>query len=78
MATKNKLAKLISSRAVDYPVNPRPTAEQQAERRRYEAQDALRTLTRAEEIKRDRALMKDVKCCAREEAKRLSSVLGKK
>lgn len=57
---------------------PRQTKREMEEQRRYRAEDALRTITRAEEIKRDRPLMKDVKQCARDQAKVLGSVLGKK
>lgn len=73
MATKNKLAKLTNSTATVSP--PR---EHEAQERRYRAEEALRTITRAEEHKRDRSLMKDVKACAREQAKTLNCVLGKK
>jgi hypothetical protein len=41
--------------------------------RRYEVEDAMRTLTRAEEIKRDAKLMKDV----RELASDLKRVVGR-
>lgn len=77
---KNRLAKLTArSTAVDAAPAPyRPSAKEQAERRRYQAEDALRTITRAEEIKRDRPLMRDVKACAREQAKTLDCVLGKR
>ncbi len=42
--------------------------------RRYRTQDALRTLTRAEEIRKDKALMRDVK----KEAGIISRVVGRK
>ena len=45
----------------------KPTAAQKKEERRWAAQDALRTLQRAEEIKRDKALMGDVQRHAREQ-----------
>lgn len=41
---------------------------------KYRAQDALRTLQRAEEIKRDKALMKAAKAEARAQMKQLSTV----
>lgn len=44
---------------------------------KYRAEDALRTLTRANEIRKDRTLMADVKKCANEQMKTLSSVAGK-
>lgn len=42
--------------------------------RKWEARDALSTLKRAEEIQRDKPLMKLVKSCAREEMKALAKV----
>lgn len=76
---KNRLAKLTKSTVTEAsPVMHRPSAQEQAERRRYQAEDALRTITRAEEIKRNRPLMADVKKCAREQAKTLDCVLGKR
>lgn len=73
MATKNKLAKLTTGSS---PVMP--SRDHEAHERKYRAEEALRTITRAEEHKRDRVLMKDVKACAREQAKTLDCVLGKK
>lgn len=72
LATKNKLSKLTTASPI---VPPR---DHEAHERKYRAEEALRTITRAEEHKRDRALMKDVKACAREQAKTLNCVLGKK
>lgn len=43
---------------------------------RYRAQDALRTLTRAEEIKKDRGLMREVKKEAKAQIKATSHVIG--
>lgn len=54
------------------------SSDHAAQERKYRAEEALRTITRAEEHKRDRVLMKDVKACAREQAKTLNCVLGKK
>lgn len=48
-----------------------------AERDRYRAEDALRTLKRAEEIRGDRELMRDVKSYAKQEIKNVARVLGK-
>lgn len=36
---------------------------------KYRARDALQTLARADEIKRDRPLMKEVKKCAKQQMK---------
>lgn len=44
--------------------------------RKYEVQNALRTLTRAEEIRRDSGLMRDVKSHAKEQIKSTERVLG--
>lgn len=48
-----------------------------AERRSYEARDAIRTLQRAEEIKADRGLMRDVKREAVSQQKALAKVTGR-
>lgn len=45
--------------------------------REYEVKDALRTLTRADEIKRDKSLMRDVKTEAKKQIKTVGSVLQK-
>lgn len=48
----------------------------EARERRYKAEDALRTLTRAEECKRDKTLMSDVRRLANEQMKSLQSLSG--
>lgn len=48
-----------------------------ADMRKYEVEDALRTMTRAEEIKRDSSLMRDVKKLATEKQQMLSKVVEK-
>lgn len=75
---KNRLAKLTNRPVSTMAEAPRASKEQMEHERRYRAEEALRTITRAEEHKRDRALMKDVKSCAREQAKTLDCVLGRK
>jgi len=45
-----------------------------ADERKYRAEDALRTLTRAEEIRRDGALMRDVENCRRDKMRDLVSI----
>lgn len=47
----------------------RPSKAQMQEERRYRARDALSTLTRADEIRKDKALMKDVRCVVKEQVK---------
>jgi hypothetical protein len=42
--------------------------------RRYRAEDALRAISRAEEVKADKGLMKDVKQLAREQADNLKKI----
>jgi hypothetical protein len=42
----------------------KPTEAESRERRRYEVEDAVRTLTRAEQIKSDAKLMADVRTLA--------------
>lgn len=54
-----------------------PTASDKARERRYEVEDGLRTMQKAEEIKKDKALVKDIKCLAKEQMKSLNKVTGK-
>lgn len=54
------------SRVADYPGA--------AEDRKYRAEDALRTLTRAEEIRGDKALMKDVEACRQDKMRELAAI----
>lgn len=44
--------------------------------RKYRAEDALRTLSRADEIKRDGSLMRDLKKLAQQQVAALSKVAG--
>lgn len=55
---------------------PVPSKSMDAESRKYEVRDALRTIQRAEEIKSDRALMRDVKREAKTQVKALAKVTG--
>lgn len=48
--------------------------ESKAEERKWQIQSALSTLQRAEEIKNDTSLMRDVKKAAATEAKRLQTL----
>lgn len=45
-----------------------------AEDRRYRAEDALRTLERAQEIRDDAGLMKEVERCRQEKMRALASI----
>ncbi|HEX5508930.1 MAG TPA: hypothetical protein VFX37_10545 [Pseudolabrys sp.] len=60
----NKLAKLVA-----VPAAPKPSQAQIDADMRYRAEEALRTITRAEECKRDKALMKHVKKLAKTQVK---------
>lgn len=44
--------------------------------RKYRAEDALRTIQRADEVRRDAALMRDVKKLAKEQVRALNKVAG--
>lgn len=68
MTKKPKRSKSLS----DVPMGNTPMAE-----RRYRAEDALRTITRAEEHKGDPRLMSDVKKLARDMAAKLKKVAAK-
>lgn len=54
-----------------------PTASDKARERRYQVEDGLRTMQRAEEIKKDRSLVKDIKMLAKEQMASLSKVGSK-
>ncbi len=47
-----------------------------ADDRKWQVEDALRTLNRAEEIRRDRGMMRDVKKLATEQIKSLQAHVG--
>lgn len=57
---------------------PTPSSAYIDKEDKYRAQDALRTLTRAEEIKADKALMRDVKKEAKAQIKATSRVVAPK
>ena len=48
-----------------------------ADEKRWKVEEAMRTLMRAEELKKDKALMSDVGKMAREQATKLSGLCGK-
>lgn len=50
------------------------STEDKARMRRYEAEDAIRTLQRADEIRRDKDLCKDMKALAKEQMEALKKV----
>jgi hypothetical protein len=55
-------------------VGPAAVKSDAAQERKWRAQDALNTITRAGEIQRDRSLMRDVKVLAKEQMKTLQGV----
>lgn len=71
---RNKMASVTTDVISSRPY--RETAEDKARRMRYEAEDALRTLTRAQEIQKNKSLMSCVKQVAREQIKTASAVAG--
>ena len=56
---------------------PRPSASINADERRWKTEDAMRTLMRAEELKKDKRLMSDVQKMAKEQAAKMSGLCGK-
>lgn len=76
MAKKSKGIGLANECAVPMPY--RPSAEQKAQEKRYRAEDDLRTLRRAEEVRSDPGRVRMAQRVAREEVKVLSRVAGKK
>lgn len=81
MAKKNKVASLVKVGVSDYPMpstSYKQSAEDKLRQRKYAAEDALRTLTRATEIQKDKTLMRDVRTMAQQQIKDLSSVTKRK
>lgn len=74
MVKKSKLPIAKLSTAVDYPANPskyKPSKEDVARERRYKAEDGLRAIQRAEEVRKDKTLMSDIKSLAKEQVDNL-------
>ena len=69
MAKKQKLPIAKSSSAIE--PSYKPTKEDEARQRRYRAEDGLRAIQRAEEVKADKNLMKDIKALANEQVNNL-------
>lgn len=75
--TKNKLnvvSNSTTSNANPMKSMPKEDAAYEARERKYKAEDALRDIERAETHKRDKGLMKDVKCLARDKIKSLGKI----
>lgn len=73
MAKKNKLPVAPStSYPCDVPTKAyKPSKEDQARQRRYAAEDGLRAIQRAEEIKKDKQCMADIRSLAKEQMNNL-------
>ncbi len=56
------------------PMKAAESAEYEAKERKWRAEDALRDIQKAEEHKRDKALMKEVKTLAKEKIKCLGNI----
>ena len=69
----NKLMPKVSKANPAPPPNPASSDTDM-----FRARDALHTLKRAEEIQRDKPLMRAVKACAKQEMKALSKLAGKR
>lgn len=69
MAKKQKLPIAKSTSSIPTPY--KPTKEDEARERRYRAEDGLRAIQRAEEVKADKNLMKDIKALANEQVNNL-------
>ena len=69
---KNKLSAAVVS---DVPVMKKPTKEQMEQERRWRAEDALRTINKAEEYRGDKQLMSDVKNLAQEQMNSLKRIV---
>jgi hypothetical protein len=74
MMAKKSSAKSSSAAMPSPCMEAKSTREQVAEQRKWRAQDALSTITRADEIKRDAALMRDVKAIAQKQVKTLTDI----
>lgn len=64
-----------ASKSGAVPMPSRSTMD--ADEKRWRAEDAMRTLMRAEELKKDKKLMSDVQKMAKEQAAKMSGLCGK-
>lgn len=55
----------------------KPSGAMIGEDNRWKVEDAMRTLMRAEELKKDKKLMSDVQKMAKEQAAKMSGLCGK-
>ena len=77
MATKAKRPAKARGQSLTEYAGLVPSAPDKTAQRRYAAEEALRTLARAEEHKGDKRLMADVKKLAAEQAGRMSRIAKK-
>lgn len=74
-AMKNKLASAVSKKPIPVKiVQDTPKTSYSEEDKKWRAQDDLRALQRAAEIKADRTRMSQVKKCANEQLKALKKI----
>ena len=71
---KKSLKNSIAGPAVDSPQSYRPSEAEIAERKRHMAEDDIRTLQRAEEIKKDKERMKAAKQVAKSQMQELKKI----
>lgn len=69
-----KPAPKTASKPASRPVTGGPSV---ADEKRWKTEDAMRTIMRAEELKKDKSLMRDVSAMAKEQAAKLSGLCGK-
>jgi hypothetical protein len=74
VATSSASAKAVPVKIVRD--EPMETAKDESRERKWRAEDALRDIERAEQHKRDKMLMGDVKKLAKEKVKSLNKVCG--
>lgn len=65
----------VASASVPECMPSKPTSAQKEQERRWKAEDALRSIQRAEEVKRDKDLMKDVRELATEQVNNLKKFM---
>jgi hypothetical protein len=74
MAKKSLPTEPLKASTVSENVIAKRSHEDEARERRYRAEDALRVMEKAEEHRKDKALMRDVKQMAKEKVKCLSKI----
>lgn len=73
MVAKAVPVKIVNSTG-DMPSRYTPSAEDKERERKYRAEDDIRTMQRAEEIKRDKERMKAMKSIAKEQMNGLKKI----